>query len=92
MDESKDRLERRCPKLGGPVSFQYCRIDAGENGLPCFKIMDCWWEHFDVVAFLKANMPEAAFDKLAAAKPKPKVQSILELIEQAKKRNEPGNR
>ena len=87
MDESKDRLERRCPRLGGPVSFKYCRVDAGENDLPCFKIMDCWWEFFDVAAFLKTNMSEEAFERLVAAKPKPKVQSLLDLIEQAKKRN-----
>ena len=87
MDESKDRLERRCPRLGGPVSFHYCRITAGEKYLPCFKIIDCWWEIFDVAAFLKTNMSAESFDRLVSAKPKPKMLSILELIEQAKKRN-----
>ncbi len=87
FDESNDRLERRCPRLGGPVSFYYCRTSGEEKDLPCFKIIDCWWEYFDVEPFLKNNMDQDRFDRLVQAKPKPKIQSIVELIEQARKRN-----
>jgi len=52
MDTNKDNLEIRCPRLGGPVSFEYCRTN-GDEMLPCWKIFDCWWERFDVAAFLK---------------------------------------
>ena len=85
MDESKDQLERRCPRLGGSITFQYCRL-CGDAGLPCWKIFDCWWEVFDITDFLKENLPGDAFDRLVDAKPKPKISSLVELIEQAKQR------
>lgn len=85
MDHSKDHFTRRCPRLGGHVSFQYCRA-YGDDGLPCWKTFDCWWEYFDVVAYLKKNLNEEDFKRLAGKKPKPKITSLIELIEQAKKR------
>ena len=85
MDESKDRLERRCPRLGGPVTFQYCRR-CGDPDLPCWKIFDCWWESFDIMDYLRQNLPEESFQRLVQTKPKPKIGSLIELIEQAKNR------
>ena len=90
MDHDKDHLIRRCPRLGGPVSFQYCRT-CGDDGLPCWKTFDCWWEYFDVVAYLTKNLNEENFNRLAGKKPKPKITSLIELIEQAKKRAAAGN-
>lgn len=85
MDESKDHMEQRCPRLGGPVTFHYCRL-SGENGLPCWKVFDCWWEYFNIVGYLENNLSAEKYNELKDAKPKPKVASIIELIEQAKKR------
>ena len=85
MAEQKNPLERRCPRLGGPVPFSYCKKGDGHQQ-PCFKIVDCWWETFDVVRYLKDNLPEDQFDRLMEARPKPKIASLVELIEQAKKR------
>ncbi len=82
---SNDNLERRCPRLGSAIPFKYCMI-SGEDSLPCWKIRDCWWEIFDVDAYLKANVPEPVYKQLVAAKPKEKVASLLEIIEQAKNR------
>lgn len=87
MDENKSQLERRCPRLGSAVNFEYCTA-CGDENLPCFKVFDCWWEHFDVVAYLKERLSEEQFDRLAKSKPKPKVSSLVDLIEQAKKRIE----
>jgi len=72
--------------LGNPVPFEYCEV-CSDNQHPCFKILDCWWEHFDVVQYLKNRLPQDQFNRLMTATPKPKVTSLLELIEQAKKRN-----
>lgn len=83
----KDSLERRCPRLGGPVPFRYCRT-TGEGGRPCFKIMDCWWETFDVRTYLENSMSEAAFKALAEARPPDKIASLLDLIEQARRRQQ----
>jgi hypothetical protein len=43
--------------------------------------------YFDVVQYLKDNLSEDQFNHLMEARPKPKVASLLELIEQAKSRN-----
>lgn len=81
----RDHLERRCPRLGGPVSFKYCRTSAEERG-PCFKVLDCWWEQFDVVGYFQNRLPEAAFEKLRSAPPPDKVASLVDLIRQARER------
>jgi hypothetical protein len=86
MSQKESGLVRRCPRLGNPVPFDYCEI-CGDDQQPCFKILDCWWEHFDVVQYLKDNLSEDQFNHLMAARSKPKVTSLLELIEQAKNRN-----
>jgi hypothetical protein len=85
MDNGRKHLERRCPRLGGQVSFQYCQ-ECGEGDLPCFKVIDCWWEFFDVVDFFQNMLSEDDFNRLLQLKPKPKLTSLLELIEQARNR------
>ena len=86
MSAKQERLVRRCPRLGNPVPFNYCEI-CDDDQQPCFKILDCWWEHFDVVQYLKDNLTEDQFNGLSEARAKPKVTSLIELIEQARKRN-----
>lgn len=81
---SPDRLHRRCPRLGHWVAFEYCRI--GPDGEPCFKVLDCWWEQFDVVTYFKACLSEEAFSKLQTAKAPNKVASLVDLIQQARER------
>lgn len=78
-----DKLERRCPRLGSTITFEYCLISGEDDGV-CWKIRDCWWEIFDVESYLKANLPEAVFNRLVTARPGNKVASILEIIEKAK--------
>lgn len=85
MDENIDRLERRCPRLGGPVFFAYCKT-GGDGQSVCWKIFDCWWECFDVVGYLKKSLTTENFKKIANSKPKQKIVGLVELIEQAKKR------
>ena len=84
MSSSGNPLERRCPRLGGPVSFSYCKT-CDEDQQPCFKIIDCWWETFDVVRYLKDHFSEEQFNRLTNATPRPKIASLVELIEKAKK-------
>ena len=79
-------LERRCPRLGGDVSFAYCCVCEGDRE-PCFKVFDCWWERFDVVAHLKARLSPETFNALTAHRPPPnKVTSLVDLIRQAQER------
>lgn len=86
MTENIPNLQRRCPRLGGPVPFGYC-LDAGDDGLPCFNMCDCWWEDVDVVAYLKNRLSADAFEKLMGHRPVPKISGLLQLIEQAQKRS-----
>lgn len=73
----------RCPRLGHQVNFTYCRIE--NSGLPCFKTLDCWFNHFDVHGYLSDEMSKEDFEKAFLNKGKPKVLSLMDLIEQAKK-------
>jgi hypothetical protein len=82
---NRDQIERRCPRLGGPVSFGYCRTCSDDHSV-CWKILDCWWESFDVVTYLRNSLPEKQFNQLVHSNPRPKIVSLVELIEQAKKR------
>jgi hypothetical protein len=81
-----DALERRCPRLGHPVAFAYCRRHCdGEEGR-CPKVLDCWWEIFDVATYFRDRLTAEEFRRLAAARPQPKAASLVELIQQARER------
>ena len=79
-----DGYQIRCPRLGHQISFSYCR--AENKGLPCFKTLDCWYGHFPVEACLREELSPLEWEKAFEAPPKPKMLSLLELIEQAKQR------
>ncbi|MCU0562202.1 MAG: hypothetical protein MUD16_18690 [Desulfobacterales bacterium] len=79
-------LCRRCPRLGGPVTFGYCM--GCEQQRPCPKVTDCWWETFDIVRYLQEHLPADQVEHLLRAQPKPKIVSLVELIAEARKRVE----
>lgn len=82
----RESLQRRCPRLGGDVKFSYCEF-CGEEKTPCFKVLDCWWERFDVVAYMQANLTAEAFANLSAShRPPDKITSLVDLIRQAQAR------
>ena len=73
--------------MGNTVPFKYCKT-CGDDQQHCFKILDCWWEYFDVVQYMKDYLPEEQFNHLLKAKPpKPRITSLVEMIEQARQRN-----
>jgi hypothetical protein len=79
----KDDEKIRCPRLGHQISFSYCR---SENlGLPCFKTLDCWYDHFLVEEYLKQQLTPEEWEKVFSRPPKPKLLSLVELIDQARK-------
>ncbi len=79
---SYDNLDRRCPVLGGPVTFKYCK-KCGDGDTFCWKVIDCWWDTFDIMAYLKITLNADSIEKLVNARPKPKVNTLVELIEKA---------
>lgn len=85
-DHDEDVL-LRCCRLGHEVAFGYCRQEMG--GRPCRLILDCWWERFDVRAFLRAHLPEetmAAVEVAGSSPPPSKMLNLLDLIQQTKAR------
>ena len=72
----------RCPRLGHQINFSYCRVE--NSGLPCFKTLDCWYNYFDVQAYLTDKLTKEDFETTFLKKGKPKVSSLFDLIEQAK--------
>ena len=80
MNMEHDHLEIRCPMLGHPLNFSYCR--SANSGEPCRKIFDCWFTRIDIKKFVNENFSNETISKLSAP-PKPKVLSILEIAQQA---------
>ena len=74
----------RCPRLGHQIPFSYCRIE--NNGLPCFKTLDCWFQHFPVEEYFQEEIKQDQWEKIFGKPPKNKMLSLLEMIEQAKKK------
>ena len=75
----------RCPRLGHPIAFPYCRSE--NRGLPCFRIIDCWYEHFMIEDLLRNELKPEEWEKVFNTPMKPKILSLVEMIEEAKKRS-----
>ena len=78
-----DNYKIRCPRLGHQIFFSYCRSE--NRGSPCFKTLDCWHNHFKVEELLRKELTPEEWEQTFNRPTKPKVLSLLELIEQAKK-------
>ena len=85
MINKHDELTQRCKRLGSEITFEYCRLHAEKNKV-CGSILQCWWEIFDVTDFLSKHLPEEQFKNLFQQEYKPKVTTIMEIIEQAQRR------
>ena len=81
-----DQLELRCSRLGSEVKFSYCRKEAG--GLPCIRIITCWYPFFSVEQYLKETLPDESWNAFIGTMPKDKITTLIELIGAAKKRVE----
>ena len=82
MTERYDHLEIRCPRLGGEVTFKYCRVEAGQ--LPCMRIVACWQCCIPVVEYLREILSQEQLERFAEQKPKERIATLVELIEAAK--------
>ncbi len=82
MIEQHDDKMIRCPRIGGYVTFKLCRSE--NNFLPCRWVVGCWQEQMDINEFLDEHFSKENLDKIFAP-PKPKMESLMEMIEKAKK-------
>ena len=83
--EEHDEKTMRCPRVGGEVTFRFCRFE--NNMLPCRFIAGCWQSQMDIAAFLEAHYSEDELNRIFAP-PKPKIESLVGLMERAKKAQE----
>jgi hypothetical protein len=88
MPAMVDQLEIRCPKLGGQVTFAYCRREGGI--LPCQRTIVCWQGRFPVEAFLKTMLNEEDWERWSNQNPKEKMVTLVELAEAARQRLQGG--
>ena len=49
------------------------------------KTMDCWYPYFNVEEFLRAELTDDEFAEVFARPQKPKVLSLVELLEKAQR-------
>ena len=71
----------RCPRVGGYVNFKFCRSE--NNLLPCRWVVGCWHIRLDITKFLQTHFSNDDLNRVFVP-PKPKVESLVELIEKVK--------
>lgn len=84
----EDDFRIRCRKLGHLIHFSYCRRE--NSGLPCTLTIDCWYRYFPVEELLRAELAEGEWREVFEKPRKPKVLSLVELIEQAQRNTKRG--
>ncbi|MBN1482527.1 hypothetical protein EH223_10820 [candidate division KSB1 bacterium] len=82
-----DHLEIRCPMLGHPLKFFYCRTTDGNT--PCRRIFNCWYQRIAVQDFVYDHFPQEIIATITAP-PKPKMLSLVELIQKAQQSKKNG--
>ncbi len=68
--------------MGGEVNFRFCRFE--NNMLPCGWIVGCWQTRMDINAFLADHYSKEELDRMFVP-PRPKIESLVDLIEKASK-------
>ena len=84
MIEQYDNEQGYCRKLGHHLEFKYCRSE--HHGKPCPLIFDCWFERLPIGEFMRDHYKPEDVSYITQGKPQ-KVNTLLDLIRQAKERN-----
>lgn len=74
-----DELEIRCPRLGGSVTFDYCRKVA--DGLPCSRSLVCWEMQFPVMEYMKRILTEDEWEAVFNEDTQSRIEKILEIAD-----------
>jgi hypothetical protein len=81
MNEQFDNKTGYCRTLGHYIPFQYCR--TVNEGTPCRKIKDCWFDKVDIEKFISENFSESDRERIFASPPE-KISSLIDLINKAR--------
>lgn len=82
-----DHLVTHCPMLGHSVNFSYCRSTDGNT--PCRRIFNCWYQRFAVQDFVYDHYAQEIITTIIVP-PKPKMMSLIELIQKAQQSKKNG--
>lgn len=88
MIEEYDALTIYCSQLGGEVPFKYCR--TMNEDLPCRRVIVCWEFRMEISKFLGKYYSIDQVQRALAPPNKTRIDTILELVENAKKLKEEG--
>ncbi|HSB06885.1 MAG TPA: hypothetical protein VLK23_17045 [Thermodesulfobacteriota bacterium] len=88
MIEEYDALIIYCPQLGNEIPFGYCR--TVNEDLPCRKIRVCWEFRIEISKFLSEHYSFDQIGRAFAPPTKTRLETILELVENAKKTKDGG--
>ncbi|OGP64009.1 MAG: hypothetical protein A2170_09475 [Deltaproteobacteria bacterium RBG_13_53_10] len=83
MIELHDSLIIHCLQLGGEIPFQYCR--TVNEALPCRRIIPCWELRIEISQFLNEHYSTEELQRIFSPPSRTRIETILDLIEQAKK-------
>ena len=83
MIEEHEKNENYCRMLGHALPFHYCR--TMNSGLPCGRILDCWFERIAIQEFIAKNYNQEEQQRIFEP-PKTKMLSLVEIIEKAQQR------
>ncbi len=81
--DAHDTRTRYCPKLGHEIAFSYCRAPGEDT--PCRRIYSCWWQQFDIHAFMAEHYDHATRAKMAEPLPD-RATSLFDMLKQAQER------
>jgi hypothetical protein len=79
-----DHLILRCPRLGGEITFAYCKKEQGT--LPCQRTLRCWQDLIPVEQHLKEFLSKDEWESCFNAPPKDKITTIFEIADAMTKR------
>jgi hypothetical protein len=78
-----DRIELwRCPQLGGPVTFGYCRVM--NEGRFCGRTVKCWGGTAVVVEYLERRFTAEELAAMMGAQGTDRVGRIVDAVKRAK--------
>jgi len=81
-----DAVTVRCPRLGGPVKFGYCR--ELEGGLPCSRALVCFERSFPVAEYFRRVLREETYERIfvTGEGSRDRVSKILDEVSRARDR------
>ena len=77
-----DRVEIRCPKLGGPISFGDCRQATGKNR-PCPRALSCFGATLPAEAYFRRVLEASTFREIFEAPPQGGYERLLGALDAA---------